>query len=149
MMCDIINVLRYTGVAVMLNSTGLVKVSRYIKVREILQDLKSNASDEDLLEKYELTWTQLGKVYARLFYGGFLSRDDLLARLEMRAGKDASHIPLVRIDEGRDVYSCAFCNFSSPFHFSTCPRCQGVNLRRLTKRRSAGIYARRARHATP
>ncbi len=110
------------------------KVSRLIPTDEILRDLNSDKTDEELLDRYQLTWPQLEKVYSRLFHGGYLSEDDLVRRLEMRSGKSASHIPFARMENSTRMYSCSFCGFDSPHHFSTCPRCSGVNLRRLRKK---------------
>ena len=116
------------------------KVSRLIPTAEILRDLNSPKTDEELLEHYQLTWPQLEKIYSRLFHGGFLSEEDLMRRLEMRSGKAASHIPFARMQNSTRRYYCSFCGFDSPHHFSTCPRCSGVNLRRLRKKRPAIVF---------
>jgi hypothetical protein len=110
------------------------KVSRLIPISEILRELKSDTTDEELLERYQLTWSQLEKIYSRLFHGGLLSEEDLARRLEMRSGKAASHIPFVRMENVSRMYHCSFCGFDSAYHFSTCPRCSGVNLRRLRRK---------------
>jgi hypothetical protein len=111
----------------------MTKVTRLIKVYDILQDMISALSDEELLDKYALTFRQLEKVYAKLFHGGFLSRAQMLRRIDMRYGRDASHIPFAEIREGNSVYQCELCGYTSAIHFSTCPRCRQVNLRRLTR----------------
>jgi len=112
----------------------VTKVTRLLKISEILPDILSGLSDEDLLEKYRLNWEQLRKIYSKLFYGGFMTKGDLLRRIELREGQDASHIPFVEIEPRGAVYECLICGFNSEFHFSECPRCRQVNLRRLTRR---------------
>ena len=112
----------------------VTKTTRVLKVAEILSDMQSEMSDEELLEKHSLTWKQLEKVYGKLFYGGFLDKDELMRRIELRDGKSCSHIPLVDIHESGEAYQCEVCGYFSSLHFSLCPRCRQVNLRRLSKR---------------
>lgn len=112
----------------------VTKVTRLLKIADILQDILSAVSDEELIQKYELSWKQLGKVYSKLFYGGYLSKEELSSRIELRSGRDCSHIPLVDIQDFEHEYECQICGFSSPLHFSACPRCRQINLRRLTRR---------------
>ncbi len=110
------------------------KVCRLIPTAEILRDLNANMTDEELLQRYQITWLQLEKIYSRLLHGGYLSEDDLVHRLEMRSGMAAAHIPVARLENGSRRYHCSFCGFASAHHFSACPRCNGVNLRRLRKK---------------
>ncbi|MBI5252048.1 MAG: hypothetical protein HY912_21345 [Desulfomonile tiedjei] len=110
------------------------KTTRLLKVAEVLDDMFAGASDEELLKKYCLTWKQLHKVYSKLFYGGFISKEVMVRRIELRSGGDASHIPVAEIEESRDAYECMTCGFSSSLHFSECPRCKQINLRRLMRR---------------
>lgn len=112
----------------------ITKVARLIRVREIVSDLRSDITDEELVEKYDLTWRQLSKVYTRLLYGGYLKKEDLKRRLEMRSGRASSHIPLAQMDHGGNGYECCICGFSSLLHFSACPRCHRINLRRIMKK---------------
>lgn len=119
----------------MLRIRQITKITRLIPFLDVVQDLKSEASDEDVMAKHNLSWTQLAKVYSKLFYSGALSREDLARRLEMRLGKRASHIPLVRIEAASTGYRCSICGFVSERHFSVCPECSGLNLRRLMRRR--------------
>lgn len=128
----------------MLKITRITKVTRLIKLSYILADLKSDASDEEIAEKYGLTWTQMARAYSKLFHGGFLGKEDLGRRLAMRSGKASSHIPLVQISDSARQYECHFCGFRSRFHFSACPRCQAVNLRRLPKRAGTATGGRGA-----
>ncbi len=109
------------------------KVAKLLKLYEVVADLKSHTTDEEIIAKYNLTWAQLTKVYSKLFYGGHIDLDDLVRRLDMRGDKDASHIPLVRLDGTGGQYECWICGYSSAYHFSSCPRCKGINLRRLHK----------------
>jgi hypothetical protein len=127
----------------------MTKVVRTVKVREILDDMLVDLSDEALLEKYHLNWEQLGKIYTKLFYGGFLSDVDLLTRIDLRQGKDASHIPLVQIDTYGTIYECLVCGYISFLHFSQCPRCRQINLRRLSRRVAARDYAAHAGYVAP
>ncbi|MBI4964600.1 MAG: hypothetical protein HY913_15080 [Desulfomonile tiedjei] len=111
----------------------VTKITRLFKVAEILGDIMGDLHDEELLMKYKITWKQLGKIYCRLFYGGFLNKDDMVRRIELRHGKDASHIPFAELPESSVTYKCAICGFVSSYHFSACPRCRQLNLRRLTR----------------
>jgi hypothetical protein len=111
----------------------ITKTTRLVKIREILTDIFADVSDEALLEQYSLSWEQLGKIYSKLFYGGFLTVEELDRRIELRVGKDASHIPLVDIYGDKALYECLICGFVSHLHFSACPRCRQINLRRLTR----------------
>lgn len=112
----------------------VTKVTRMLKISEVLADLSSEMTDEEFLTKHELSWKQLEKIYRKLFYGGLLTSSDLVRRIVMRSGKDTSHIPFVEIDGADALYECEICGYSSIMHFSTCPRCHKVNLRRLTRR---------------
>ena len=112
----------------------ITKITKIVKTREILNDILAEVSDEALLDKYSLCWEQLAKVYSKLFYGGLLTCEDLCRRIELRSGGNASHIPLAEIHGSVKVYECHTCGFTSHLHFSACPRCREINLRRLTKR---------------
>ncbi len=109
------------------------KIKIVIKVSEIVGDMLSGVSDEDILQKYGLTWTLLRKVYIKLYYNRHISSGQLETRLMMRNGADASHIPFVQIEEQDRLYECAECGYVSEIHFSSCPQCYQINLRRLTK----------------
>ncbi len=122
----------------------ITKTMKVLKVRDIVQDLESDRTDEEILEKYRLTWTQLSKIYSKLYHRGHIDIEDLFRRAQMRGAKDASHIPLVKLDEPKRVYSCIHCGFRSEAHFSTCPRCAGINLRRLKKIAPALLSAGRS-----
>jgi hypothetical protein len=112
----------------------VTKTTRVLKIKDILRDLLSDMTDEELLLKHNLRWEQLEKIYAKLYYSGFLGKDDLERRVDLRAGKDTGHIPLAEIEDSGTLYECTICGFVSPLHFSTCPRCREINLRRLTRR---------------
>ncbi len=60
------------------------KTTRLLKVAEVVEDMLTDVSDEALLLKYGLSWNQLHKVYSKLFYGGFLSKDEMVRRIELR-----------------------------------------------------------------
>ncbi len=111
----------------------VTKVTRVMKISDLLRDILTDLSDEDILEKHDLNWRQLEKIYTKLFYGGYLSKAELAGRVELRCGRDASHIPFVDLECSDMLYLCEICGYSSPFHFSSCPRCRQVNLRRLTR----------------
>jgi hypothetical protein len=126
----------------------VTKTTKVLKVSEILGDILSDVTDEELLEKYGLGWKQLERVYCKLFYGGFLARDQLWRRTRLRAGKPASHIPLAEIEDAGRVYECLICGYTSRLHFSACPRCRQINLRRLTMQSPQVIASsRKAGHA--
>jgi len=114
-----------------------------INTRDFMLDLQSDTPDEELIEKYSITWRQLSTIYSKLLHRGLLSLDDLRRRLALRVGKSTSHIPIVEIHEEFPEYQCAFCGFVSLFHFTACPECHAVNLRRLTRRSIAEIHLRR------
>lgn len=124
------------------------KTTRLLKVAEVVEDMLADMSDEELLLKYGLSWNQLHKVYSKLFYGGFLSKDEMVRRIELRGGRDTSHIPLVEIEESGASYECMTCGFESTLHFSKCPRCKQINLRRLMRRGGGASTPSWVRHAT-
>ncbi len=126
----------------------VTKTSRVFKVAEILKDVLTEATDEELLEKYRINFKQLEKIYCRLFYGGFLTKDDMIRRIELRHGKDACHIPFAELPDSTATYECAICGFASSQHFTTCPRCRQLNLRRLTKSSRTYPYAARPVYAS-
>ncbi len=119
----------------MLKIRRVTKITRLISINNLVRDLRSVTSDEEICSKYRLNWKQLGRVYSRLYHEGFLSPGDLCRRIDMRGGRDASHIPLVRMERVPPKYACLFCGFESQFHFSECPKCRALNLRRLTRSR--------------
>lgn len=126
----------------------VTKITRMLKVADILGDMLSDVTDEELLEKYSLDWEQLQKVYSKLFYGGFLERRELRRRSRLRAGKPTSHIPLADFDDPGRVYECTICGYTSRLHFSECPRCRQINLRRLSRKSDRTVAsARSVRHA--
>jgi len=112
----------------------LTKTTRLIKVADVLGDILSGVPDEELLLKYSLNWKQLNKVYSKLYYGGYVSEEEMALRIEMRSNGDVSHIPAVNVEHSRGFYECKTCGFSSVFHFSECPNCKQINLRRLRVR---------------
>jgi len=114
-----------------------------IKTTDFLNDLKADSSDEELIDKYRITWRQLSQIYSKLLHRGLISLDDLRRRLALRVGRSTSHIPIVEIKEEFPEYQCAFCGFASLFHFTACPECRSVNLRRLTKRSIVELRLRR------
>jgi hypothetical protein len=126
----------------------VTKITKMLKVSDILNDMLSDVADEDLLIKYGLGWEQLEKVYLKLFYGGFLETDQLRRRSRLRAGKPTSHIPLAEFEDPGRVYECLICGYTSQLHFSACPRCRQINLRRLIRQSSGTIASSRmVRHA--
>lgn len=112
----------------------ITKVTRLIRIPEIVKDLRSDKSDEDLLAEYNLDWRQLTKIYSRLFFGGYLTEYDLIRRRQMRPGQEASHIPHVQTVDSEKFFECQACGFMSEYHFTECPECGELNLRRLTRR---------------
>ncbi|MEW6531479.1 MAG: hypothetical protein AB1473_11625 [Thermodesulfobacteriota bacterium] len=120
----------------------ITKVKKLIRIRDIVEDIKSEKSDEEIKERFSVSWEQMGKIYARLFYGGYITEEDLIRRVELRDGRDASHIPLVRIDLPDSLFQCSLCGFTSSRHFSRCPRCREIHLRRLRKRASTDTVRR-------
>ena len=114
----------------------ITKVTRIIRIPEIVDDLRSDKTDEDLLLEYNLDWRQLTKIYSRLFFGGYLTEHDLVRRRLMRPGQEASHIPHVQTQGSEKLFKCQACGFISEYHFTECPECGEINLRRLTRRAS-------------
>ncbi len=125
----------------------VTKVTKFIRVSEIMRDMFENRSDEELLEKYQIGWKQLGKVYGKLFYGGFMDEGDMRRRMELRGGRRSAHIPLVEINGSTMIYECVSCGFKSPLHFTACPKCRKVNLRRLRRSILPPPLSRRALRA--
>ncbi|HMK35386.1 MAG TPA: hypothetical protein VK463_09990 [Desulfomonilaceae bacterium] len=111
----------------------MTKVTKVIKVADILKDMLQDISDEELLLKYRIGWKQLEAIYGKLFYGGFLDTSCMRRRIDLRGGRSSAHIPLADIKDSGSVYTCLTCGYTSSLHFSACPRCRQVNLRRLHK----------------
>jgi hypothetical protein len=111
----------------------VTKVTRMVRIADVLNDILTDVHDEDLLEKHNLTWKQLQKVYAKLFHAGYLEREDMERRIELRCGRDPSHIPFAEILHSEALYECEVCGYWSIFHFTICPRCSQINMRRLTR----------------
>ncbi len=111
----------------------MVKRTKMLRVLDLLQDFYADLSDEKLLQKYDLTWEQLGKAYEKLFYGGYLTKAEMERRLDLREGANTSHIPYVEIVAVDRIYECLSCGYVSGRHFSSCPRCRHLNVRRLSK----------------
>jgi len=112
----------------------ITKTTRVFRLKEMLNDIRSGVADEDILGKYRISHKQLGRIYSKLFYEGHLTKRDIVRRVGMRAGKDSSYIPYAEFEASDYVYECLTCGFSSMHHFSACPRCQQLNLRRLSRR---------------
>jgi hypothetical protein len=110
------------------------KTTRVLRVAEVLACIMQDMSDEEIVRKFGLTWKQIGKVYSKLFYGGFLNTQDLARRIELRKGRSTAHIPLVEMESSQYEYECGTCGFISSLHFSECPRCKQLNLRRLVRK---------------
>jgi hypothetical protein len=115
------------------------KVTRVFRLKELLNDVHSGVEDDDILDKYRITRKQLGRIYSKLFYGGHLTERDIVRRIAMRGGKDSSYIPYAEFQGSNQIYECLTCGFSSMLHFSACPRCQQLNLRRLSRRQDDSI----------
>lgn len=120
--------------------TTLTKTTRLFKIRVLVQDLRSDMTDEEIMVKHGLTRNMLAKVYARLFHQGYLDGEDLDTRLEMRGGNDSAHIPLVRMENHEVEYECYACGFTSDSHFSECPQCRRLNLRRMIECKPSAAY---------
>lgn len=119
----------------------ITKITRIFRLKEILNDIHSGVEDEDILSKYRINQMQLSRIYSKLFYGGHLTKRDILRRIHMRSGMDSSYIPYAEFESSDYVYECLTCGFSSMHHFSVCPRCQQLNLRRLNRREDTSAAA--------
>ena len=64
----------------------VTKITRVLKVSEILGDILSDVTDEELLEKYGLGWKQLEKVYCKLFLRG-IHREGSASEADSAAGR--------------------------------------------------------------
>ncbi len=142
MMYGILKIILQSCVVCMRIITIMTKVTRVLKVSDLVRDITSDATDEELMAKHNLDWRQLTKTYSRLYHGGFISQETLAYRVELRGGRDASHIPLADLGDTPRQYECRTCGFASASHFTNCPRCHEINLRRLSRRRPVD-------HATP
>lgn len=119
--------------------TKVIKVKKRIKLKSILQDLLSDMTDERIMISYDLNKLQLSKVYSRLYHLGLLSEEDLERRIDLRGAKDISHIPLAAFPITTDHYYCEMCGFVSRRHFTKCPDCQAINLRKITAEKGYGL----------
>jgi lipopolysaccharide biosynthesis regulator YciM len=119
--------------------TKIVKKKKRIKLNSILNDILTSRPDEEILEKYQLTKLQLSKVYSRLYQLGLLSEEDLERRIELRGASDISHIPLAQLPPTMDHFTCESCGYLSRRHFTQCPECSAINLRKISASKGYGL----------
>jgi Fe2+ or Zn2+ uptake regulation protein len=117
----------------------IIKKKKRIKLNSILRDILSEMSDEQILEAYQINKLQLSKVYSRLYQLGLLSEEDLEKRIELRGARDISHIPLAQFPPTMDHFVCEDCGYVSRRHFTQCPECSAINLRKITAKKGYGL----------
>lgn len=85
---------------------------RKITAREILRDIRSGSSDQDLMEKYTLSAQGLQSVFHKLVSAGVISQPELDDR-----------VPITERTVDLGLFICPACGNIQGKEFATCPRC--------------------------
>jgi len=85
---------------------------RKITAREVLRDIRSGLSDQDLMEKYTLSAQGLQSVFHKLVSAGVISQPELDDR-----------VPITERTVDLGLFICPACGNIQGKEFATCPRC--------------------------
>ena len=85
---------------------------RKITAREVLRDIRSGLSDQDLMEKYTLSAQGLQSVFHKLVSAGVISQPELDDR-----------VPISERTVDLGLFICPACGNIQGKEFATCPRC--------------------------
>jgi hypothetical protein len=85
---------------------------RKITAREVLRDIRSGSSDQDLMEKYTLSAQGLQSVFHKLVTAGVITQGELDDR-----------VPITERTVDLGLYICPACGNIQGTEFITCPRC--------------------------
>ena len=85
---------------------------RKITAREVLRDIRSGLSDQDLMEKYTLSAQGLQSVFHKLVNAGVITQPELDDR-----------VPITERTVDLGLFICPACGNIQGTEFATCPRC--------------------------
>lgn len=85
---------------------------RKITAREVLRDIRSGLSDQDLMEKYTLSAQGLQSVFHKLVSAGVITQPELDDR-----------VPITERTVDLGLFICPACGNIQGTEFATCPRC--------------------------
>jgi hypothetical protein len=106
-----------------------------IKGRDILNDIRSRMTDEDLMEKYEMSFQALQGTFGQLWSRGLISRNELGSRSIENAKRETTTVT-ARLPKDYPVVQVPICD-------AVRPEAQGV-IRDLTEE-GIGIIGIKAR----
>jgi hypothetical protein len=117
---------------------------RSIKVKEFLEDFRSGASDDELMEKYQLSAAGLERFYGMLVERGILDSEETQSRLwdETPAFAQAQQ------DEEKPRFVCPSCLAVRDTIFEICPNC-GISVREFAEYDNQDYAAAESRQAAP
>lgn len=92
---------------------------RTIKVKEFLTDFHAGVSDPELMEKYNLTVTGIGRFYDMLQDRGILTEADFSAR----AAREDARVPEQADFESHTGSYCSSCGTELNSQMGACPNC--------------------------
>lgn len=110
-----------------MNTAQTVQEKRTIRVKDFLDDVRSGATDRQLLEKYYLSEVGLAKFFELLEERNILTAEEIHARKRHAQARDL---------KGKDVadekssYICPCCLASHDVMFDICPSC-GISFHQL------------------
>lgn len=85
---------------------------RTISASEIVADLRSGHSDNEIMAKYQISARALESVFSKLVQSNLISQDDLDARLDLAQGS-----------VNLEVFRCPACDCVQLNQFDECPLC--------------------------
>jgi hypothetical protein len=85
---------------------------RKITAREVLRDIRSGLSDQDLMEKYTLSAQGLQSVFHKLVNAGVITQPELDDR-----------VPITERTVDLGLFICPACGNIQGTEFAVCPRC--------------------------
>lgn len=104
---------------------------RSIKVKDFTEDFHSGMSDDELMEKYQLTPVALEKFYTMLIERNILHPDDFEGRVDDDTPEEPDEAS-ARADTSK--FYCPACLTAQERVYDTCPDC-GASIRDLVTRR--------------
>lgn len=90
-------------------------MAKKISAKSIVADLKSGSTDQDLMDKYGLSFQELQELFTQLVKAKLASQ----AYFNKRAVDQAQNKPKIQSEEA----TCPYCGYSESKDFKICPRC--------------------------
>lgn len=110
-----------------MNTAQTVQEKRTIRVKDFLDDVRSGATDRQLLEKYYLSEIGLAKFFEMLEERNILTAEEIRARKRHTQAGDLSGQD---VSDERSSYICPCCLASHDVMFDICPSC-GISFHQL------------------